>query len=140
LQLVPGGIVDAPSVALSLTALKGAIGTLANKFDVRKGARVVLGTNTPAVPTYIRGDGAEVVVSNLASSFTYSNEGWSIDARSRGLSSIASILLAIQKQADSNGVLIERGLPTDLTVPIPYPHEGAMRTKGPNCNGRTSCD
>ncbi|MDB5953314.1 MAG: hypothetical protein JWR65_5169, partial [Massilia sp.] len=90
--------------------------------------------------TYIGGDGAEVVVSNLASSITYSNEGWSMDARTRVNSSFASIMQATQKKADSNAELIERGLPTDLTVPIPYPHEGAMRTRAPDCNGREGCN
>jgi filamentous hemagglutinin family protein len=143
LQVAPGGIVDAPDIALSLspTAVKGAIGTPVNKFEVRKGARIVLGANTPAVPTYIGGDGAQVVVGNLASSINYSNEAWSMDARTRVNSSIANILQATQKKADSNAVLIERGLPTDLSVPIPYPHEGAMRTKGPACDAdRQRCD
>jgi filamentous hemagglutinin family protein len=142
LQVAPGGIVDAPDIALSLspTAVKGAIGTPTNHFQVRNGARVVLGSSTPAVPTYIGGDGAQVVVGNLASSINYSNEAWSMDARSRVNSSFANIMQATQKKADSNADLIERGLPTDLTAPIPYPHEGAMRTKSPDCNGREGCN
>jgi hypothetical protein len=150
LQVDAGGMVDAPKISLSLSlplaaAKTGAIGTTTNKFEVQPNAKVELGITTPAVAAYFGGAGSQVTVTNPTANRTYAGEsvnlflasgkafnGTADDAKSGITSSIAQILLATQKKADSNAELIDRGLPTDLTVPIPYPHEGAMRTKAPD--------
>lgn len=55
------------------------------------------------------------------------------DSTSTIAAQIAQVVLATQKRADSNVELIERGLPSDLSVSILYPHERSVRTRSPEC-------
>lgn len=154
LQVAAGGMVDAPVIALSLLPAakpSGFIGSATNKFEVQANAKVTLGPDTPAVPAYFGGAGSQVTVTNSIDSLMYANElvnlflvsgkafnGITSDALAGVTGSISQILLATQKNADSNAELIDRGLTADLSMPIPYPHEGSLTAKalclqGANC-------
>jgi len=154
LQVAAGGMVDAPVIALSLSPAardSGFIGSATNKFEVQANAIVTLGSSTPAVPAYFGGAGSQVNVTNSIASLIYANElvnlflasgkafnGITSDALAGVTGSTSQILLATQKKADSNAELIDRGLTADLSMPIPYPHEGSLSAKAP-CSQGTDC-
>lgn len=154
LLMTADGKISSPDLTVTVLAAdsSGAIGSADKPINVQDNAKITLSKLTPALPAFFGGQGLSVLIDNSAAKNAYITEQYqlilgvnipynrkTLDTVGQSNVSLSKILRDAQKKADSSADVVESGMPIDLTERAAYPHEGALKLKGP-CEPGKVCE